>query len=594
MKVDSIQDSTRYVVSEVHKGSIIPGNRAEMWRSIYLDKGANIIGGIWGGEMQISGGNVNISDSIYIRGAINIFNESKKKLKIDEIIEFNSVVSTPESLSIESNAPRTRFNSDLYVGQLVLKNAVVYGNIYASNARLENCIVLGGIYCKKKLELTNTIVFVFKTKSLKLNHNIYMLSPYSISEEEFDIEYPVKALTFFDLLDNNSTGGTISLDENDIFKVKYSEHEAEDDSEDNLPSKVYILSIVERILNSSSIIEQFRKNKDLIEFLAFGNNLLEEFNEKFKDFTKNDLEESLWKLVDEGISSTDINGSDNFNNLLKTLNSDGISAFKRINSYEEKNKPQKDILDENPLINGNTEVKNNSDHKTHKIKTEPDDNNDVEGNLTKPDSENSKIHEDIKTNEIILKTTYDEENSIINTESKKTDLNDNDDFVLNHNDTEVKVDEITTNNQTSDGEISKLNTPAPEKTEKIELEQDYKKTSTIIETPKHEEFSESNNMKIKSVVTPTDTSEHDDSKELKDRSTIDSNQEQIVVNDKNGDLIYCQECGESNDINLKFCISCGSELQIPKEENVSTIECSSCGHKYINEFAFCPECGFKN
>jgi len=341
MKIDSIQDSTRYVVEDIHKGSIMPGNRAEMWRNIYLDSGAKILGGIWGGEIQISGGNVYIEDSIYIRGSINIKNENKESSQKDEV-EFGSVVVSPESLFMENNAPRTRFNSDIYIGQLSLNNAIIYGNIYASNASLENCIVLGGVYCRGKLEISNSIVFMFKTKTLRLNENVSLLAPYSISEEKFEIEHPVKALTFFNLLNdkNNNSGGAISLDDDDIFRVKYNEAEVddEDNKELNLPPNVYILSIVERILNSTKIIEQFRKNKELIEFLAFGNNMLEEFSDKFKDFTRKDLEKSLWDIIDKGISKEDLNGSSGFDELVNLFKTDGpqtLNKFEKINKKKE-------------------------------------------------------------------------------------------------------------------------------------------------------------------------------------------------------------------------------------------------------------------
>ncbi len=345
MKADSIQDSTRYIVSELHRGSIIPGNRAEMWRSIYLDSGANIVGGIWGGELEITGGDIKVDDSTYIRGSISILKSTAKKAKgsdKDEI-EFGSTVTSSESLSINKGAPITRFCSDLYVGQLNLRNAIVYGNIYCANARIENCIILGGIYCRGKLELTNSIVFVFKTNTLILNENVSLLAPYSISKEKFELNYPIRALTFYNIL-NASDGdinGTVVLDEDDVFLVKYAENESVNDSEGQPPpfSNVYILSIVERILNSQKIIEQFRKNKELIEFLAFGNNILEEFSEQFKQFTKDDLEKALWSIIDKGVIDNEIDEKTNFDELLNNFTSSDdthIHKFKKINTERKK------------------------------------------------------------------------------------------------------------------------------------------------------------------------------------------------------------------------------------------------------------------
>ncbi len=341
MEADSIQDSTRYVVSDVHKGSIMPGNRAEMWRSIYIEPGAKVFGGIWGGEIIISGGNIYIEKSVYSRGSITITEQDKKiakKKKYKETeneIEFGSVVVSPESLFINGKITQVRFNSDIYVGQLNLKNAIVYGNVYASNAKIENCIILGGVYCRKKLEITNSILFIFKTKTLKINENVSLLAPYSISEEKFELNYPVKALTFYNLLNENheNHGGTVTLDEDDIFKVKY--NDAGTDTETvktgfNLPANVYILSIAERILNSGKIIEQFRRNKEMIEFISFGNNIVDKYKEKFKYFTKKKLEKSLWLIIRDGLKGNDLSGSSSIDNLVEQLQSidfKGMHAF---------------------------------------------------------------------------------------------------------------------------------------------------------------------------------------------------------------------------------------------------------------------------
>ena len=56
MQSDSIQDSTRYVVSDTHDGSVLPGTRIEMWRDVYLLSGANVVGGVWCGSLTVSWG----------------------------------------------------------------------------------------------------------------------------------------------------------------------------------------------------------------------------------------------------------------------------------------------------------------------------------------------------------------------------------------------------------------------------------------------------------------------------------------------------------------------------------------------------------
>lgn len=81
---------------------------------------------------------------------------------------------------------------------------------------------------------------------------------------------------------------------------------------------------------------------------------------------------------------------------------------------------------------------------------------------------------------------------------------------------------------------------------------------------------------------------------------------------KEEDFKVCKECGEKNNKNAKFCLSCGHKF----EENIckkcgaklaenakfcgecgqkvsTTVKCSSCGKEYPAGTKFCPECGEK-
>ncbi len=321
---DSIQDSTRYVVGTEHKGSIMPGNRAEMWRNIYLEPGASIIGGIWGDELFVSGPGIQVTQSVYARGSINISGSNKATLDGD--VEFGSVVVSPDSIMIENVNFKTRFLSDIYAGRINLTNAIVYGNIYATSAKFENCIILGGVYCKGKLQLKNTMVFTFKTKQLVLKEDVSLLSPFAISEESFEMKHPVRAFTFYNIVKNKDKktreSGIIQLDSDDIFHVKYSDKK---DEENKIPERVYVISIAERILNSSKIIEQFRQNKLLIEFLSFGSHLTEEYQQQFISFQKEDIEKALWEIIESEIEPEVLIGSSKFDDLVQLFQNVDIS-----------------------------------------------------------------------------------------------------------------------------------------------------------------------------------------------------------------------------------------------------------------------------
>lgn len=52
------------------------------------------------------------------------------------------------------------------------------------------------------------------------------------------------------------------------------------------------------------------------------------------------------------------------------------------------------------------------------------------------------------------------------------------------------------------------------------------------------------------------------------------------------ETITCQECGEKNEKDSKFCSNCGKSLDTEKF-------CSNCGKKIENDDNFCPHCGQK-
>lgn len=294
---DNIKDFGRYVVKEVHHGSISPGKRDEMWRDIYLDRGALIKGGVFGNNLTVLNPGVHIEQSVYIRGAIRIDLSSAKK---GEMVIFESNVVSPDSIIVEGNGARARFSTDIYVDKVNLNNAIVYGNIYCSSAIVKNCIILGGVYCKNKLSVENSVLYTFDAEMLDIGENLSLLSPLGISRTPFEVNYPVRALAFYNLLQgHNEKSYAVVLDEDDVFEL--SETEKKDDESG---AKRYLLSIVERVLNTTEIIDSFKQNKKIIEFLALGSHLSKEYADQFRDIQKNDLEARLWQVIDQHVESS--------------------------------------------------------------------------------------------------------------------------------------------------------------------------------------------------------------------------------------------------------------------------------------------------
>ena len=138
MQSDSIQDSTRYVISDTHHGSVLPGTRMEMWRDVYLLSGANVVGGVWCGSLTVSGGGVRVAESVYSHGPVAIQGEAEGTASPDSStdrvsapVTFGSCITTPDSILVGDVPFKVRVFSDIFTKQLNLSNAFVYGNIFA-------------------------------------------------------------------------------------------------------------------------------------------------------------------------------------------------------------------------------------------------------------------------------------------------------------------------------------------------------------------------------------------------------------------------------------------------------------------------------
>lgn len=294
---DNIKDYGRYVVKEIHHGSISPGKRDEMWRDIYLDRGAVVKGGVFGNNLTVLNPGIKVEQSVYVRNAIRIDLSSGEK---SEMVVFNSNVVSPDSIIVEGSGARARFSTDIYVEKVNLNNTIVYGNIYCTSAILKNCIILGGVYCKNKLSVENSVLYTFDAEMLDIGENLSLLSPFGISRTPFELNYPVRALVFYNLLQGHTEKSlAVVLNEDDVFGLSVTKK-----SDGGSVAKRYLLSIVERVLNTTEIIDSFKQNKKIIEFLALGSHLSKEYADQFSDIQKNDLEARLWQVIDQHIESS--------------------------------------------------------------------------------------------------------------------------------------------------------------------------------------------------------------------------------------------------------------------------------------------------
>ncbi len=305
MTPDSIQDSTRYVVGQLHYGNIMPGNRAEMMRDVYLNQGAHVTGGIYSNELNVSGSDIFVEGAVYCKRNIRITGDGNPSGKD---ITFGSTVVCPGTLLVPESATRTRFLSDIYTGMTNLKNVVVYGNVYASSATIEDSIILGGIYCRKHLKLKNCIFFTFRAGDCLIEEHTSILSPFGFAER-ITLGSTVNVLTFkclFDRDEDQGKSGSIRLDSTDIYEIDLQKKEG---TQEGTGKKLQVLSVAERLLNTSEIIEQFKQNRNFIEFLALNSHLSEEDKASFIRNNREELEKDLWKIIDEKSDFKELAGS---------------------------------------------------------------------------------------------------------------------------------------------------------------------------------------------------------------------------------------------------------------------------------------------
>jgi len=316
MSSDSIHDSTRYLVNELHYGSIMPGNRAEMLRDVYLQPGAIVKGGVFANELTINGSGISIDGAVYCRNNIKM---EYSNVRTNEDVTFGSTVVCPGTLLVPGSKIKTRFLSDLYLGKTNLKNCIVYGNVYSSSATIEDSIILGGIYCKDQLKIKNSIIFTFRAHNCELDEYVSMLSPFGFADE-IKLNSTVNVLTFKNLFNTGVeiiNDGNIKLDETDIYEIELEKKAGATEEE---AKKIQVLSVAERLLNTSEIIGHFKQNRNFIEFLSLNSHLSEEDKASFFRNNKEELESELWKIIEDKSSFNDLEGHKSIEEMFELFN----------------------------------------------------------------------------------------------------------------------------------------------------------------------------------------------------------------------------------------------------------------------------------
>lgn len=291
MQLDSIQDSTRYVISGVHHGSVLPGNRLEMMRDVFLLPGADVRGGVWCNNLTVHGPDVQIAEAVYSRAGVTIDMDKDHTGGKAKSVTFSSCLTCRGTLLVRPVSFRIRVLADLYIDRANLTNCVIYGNVYANEAVIRNSVVLGGVFARGRLEVSKSFLGTFRARRAVLGDGLSLFFPYAVAFEDIQISQPVRVLTFFTLYQQKRLGVGVGdqafFSEEDIVELKT--------VKDGITVKC--LSLAERILDGHSVREHFSFNRRFLEYLSLGDNLDPEFKDAELDQPLSELEDILWKTL---------------------------------------------------------------------------------------------------------------------------------------------------------------------------------------------------------------------------------------------------------------------------------------------------------
>lgn len=261
------QDSTRVAISGVRRGGVIPSNRSEMWRDVFLSSGADVRGSIWGNRLIVEGPGIRVDGSVYVRGEITVTSDSASPGN-RRGVTFGSTTTCGGSLVVEGRDSRTRFLSSAYAGIARLSNAIVYGNLYARSAVIRDSVIVGGVFCQESVVLENCIVATFRARAAKLGNDVLMLFPVAVADERIEMSAPVHAVSFLKLARqagaHTHEGGVIRLTEDDVYVLPFS---------DNEQGTAQVLSLGHRVGDTYEVMRAFRENRRIIEYLELADHL---------------------------------------------------------------------------------------------------------------------------------------------------------------------------------------------------------------------------------------------------------------------------------------------------------------------------------
>lgn len=265
-----------------------------MGRDVFLLPTADVRGGVWSNELSVTGPDVQVASSAYAQRSITI-DEEDDAAEPSSLppITFGGGLTSAESLLMDTRDVKTRVLSDVYTKRANINRAFIFGNVYADGAVIRNSVVLGGVFCKGAIDLSNSFVHTFQAHRATVGEGVSIFAPFALANDGITLNAPVRSMTFADVFadglhENGNHGNVVHLDEDDLFEVDTAMKPAEGDG---APRRQTVLSMTERILNSTLVQDRLQANKKLLRRLSLSRHI------EGEDQVVKALEEKLWTAV---------------------------------------------------------------------------------------------------------------------------------------------------------------------------------------------------------------------------------------------------------------------------------------------------------
>ncbi|MDE6535102.1 MAG: hypothetical protein K2K82_03730 [Muribaculaceae bacterium] len=174
-------DSTDVILKDnLVRGAILPQKIAELNRNIIFDGNTEVEGAIFGRNVNVRGGEVEVHGAVFAQKEFYISNDVKGEVK------FLKTVGSAGSVTARTTNCKPMFCSDINAKSVTLYNCYVAGSIYADEITLENCVVIGGVFATQEASICNSIIGTFNTPRVTLDGTVQLLLP-----SAFTIEQPL-------------------------------------------------------------------------------------------------------------------------------------------------------------------------------------------------------------------------------------------------------------------------------------------------------------------------------------------------------------------------------------------------------------------